>query len=276
MVKKIEKKEVAKKVEEKAVETKETKKATKKVEAEEPEEKEVDEMTIEELKEKIIDEEIATAKEIKKAIDGLNDKKAKKVLIEMLEDEGEDEGEEGEEVNLEEMDLDELKAYAIENEILSKKEIKAELEGLSDKKATAKLLELIGDASEEEGEEEEGETEAGDYDYEESEAKLVAELEEDSVLTKADLVSHYSTFAGLKKKEADKQLNMVFDFIGLLIINGCSFGYPDFGKFNVTLREARNGRNPSTGEKIKIEAKKQVKFKPATFIKDWINGDDEE
>jgi len=45
------------------------------------------------------------------------------------------------------------------------------------------------------------------------------------------------------------------------------FSYPDFGTFTVRKRKARTGRNPQTGEKLKIKASKTVGFKPAPSLK---------
>ena len=45
------------------------------------------------------------------------------------------------------------------------------------------------------------------------------------------------------------------------------FAYPSFGTFTVRSRKARKGRNPQTGEEIKIKASKTVGFKPAPTLK---------
>jgi len=51
-----------------------------------------------------------------------------------------------------------------------------------------------------------------------------------------------------------------------------SITLPGLGKFSVTQRKARNGRNPQTGETIKIKAKKVVKFKVAKGCQDAVTG----
>lgn len=79
-------------------------------------------------------------------------------------------------------------------------------------------------------------------------SELIDAIAKNSGLTKTDSRKAFEGFvdainAGLKKKEA-------ITLIG-------------FGTFSTTKREARTGRNPRTGEKIKIAAKKVVKFKPS-------------
>lgn len=48
------------------------------------------------------------------------------------------------------------------------------------------------------------------------------------------------------------------------------FAYPGFGTFTVRERQARDGRNPQTGKKIKIKASKTIGFKPASALRDSL------
>ena len=68
----------------------------------------------------------------------------------------------------------------------------------------------------------------------------------------------------------DKELNVIdatFELIGKSIKKDKRFSYPAFGTFTVRNRKARKGRNPQTGEEIKIKASRTVGFKPAPTLK---------
>ena len=60
---------------------------------------------------------------------------------------------------------------------------------------------------------------------------------------------------------------IVFDQLALAIKNDGKFSYPGFGTFTMKTRAARNGRNPRTGETIKIKASKNIGFKAAPSFK---------
>jgi len=74
-------------------------------------------------------------------------------------------------------------------------------------------------------------------------------------------------------KQAEEIYNMIFGEEGIILaglkMNG-EVKLSGFGKFTVTEREARQGRNPQTGEAIQIEASKNVRFKAASALKDEI------
>ena len=57
-----------------------------------------------------------------------------------------------------------------------------------------------------------------------------------------------------------------------VLVEGDTVEIKGFGKFVVKVREARKGRNPSTGEEIDIPAKKFVKFVPSGMLNDAVNG----
>jgi DNA-binding protein HU-beta len=71
----------------------------------------------------------------------------------------------------------------------------------------------------------------------------------------------------LSKKAVGEIIDSVFGTISKSIKKEKRFSYPEFGTFNVKKRKARTGRNPQTGEKIKIKASKTVGFKPAPSFK---------
>lgn len=71
----------------------------------------------------------------------------------------------------------------------------------------------------------------------------------------------------LTKKLAGEIVDSAFDAIGKAIKKDKRFAYPGFGTFTVRNRKARKGRNPQTGEEIKIKASKTIGFKPAPTLK---------
>jgi DNA-binding protein HU-beta len=71
----------------------------------------------------------------------------------------------------------------------------------------------------------------------------------------------------LSKRLTGDVLDTVFENISKAIKKEKRFAYPGFGTFTVRNRKARKGRNPQTGEEIKIKASKTVGFKPAPTLK---------
>ena len=72
---------------------------------------------------------------------------------------------------------------------------------------------------------------------------------------------------GLIKRLTPHILDNAFSSIGKAIKKDKRFSYPGFGTFTVRKRKARTGRNPQTGEAIKINASKTVGFKPSPKFK---------
>lgn len=92
------------------------------------------------------------------------------------------------------------------------------------------------------------------------------------VMTKAGVVSHLADKTGLTKK----QVSGFIDEVQALTIkeakkNG-AFVLPGIGKVVLSNRKARMGRNPQTGEPIKIAAKRVVRIRPAKVLKDSVLG----
>ncbi len=88
-------------------------------------------------------------------------------------------------------------------------------------------------------------------------------------MTKQELIEsiHNNNPWGLSKKGTGEVVDAVFDNISKAIKKSRRFSYPGFGTFNVRSRKARNGRNPQTGQKIRIKASKTVGFKPSEGFK---------
>ena len=91
-------------------------------------------------------------------------------------------------------------------------------------------------------------------------------------MTKADLVNVVVAESGLKKKEAEAAVSAVFGAITNALKDGDKVQLIGFGTFEVKDVAAREGRNPKTGEIIKIEACKKPSFSASKVLKDQVNG----
>jgi len=90
-------------------------------------------------------------------------------------------------------------------------------------------------------------------------------------VNKNELVDAVVSAAKLKKTEATSAVDAVFESITASLKKGEEVRLVGFGTFTVTKRGASEGRNPRTGEKIKIAASKQPKFKAGKGLKDAVN-----
>lgn len=89
-------------------------------------------------------------------------------------------------------------------------------------------------------------------------------------LTKSQIVASVADTAGLTKKQAVATIEALVNLAYKNAKN--SFTIPGLGKLVLVNRKARIGRNPATGEQIKIAAKRVVKFRVAKAAKDAILG----
>lgn len=80
-------------------------------------------------------------------------------------------------------------------------------------------------------------------------------------MNKAELVSKLAEDAGLTKVQATAALDSFMEGVTKTLKSGNRLTLVGFGTFSVSKRAARKGRNPATGETIKIKAKKVAKFK---------------
>jgi DNA-binding protein HU-beta len=85
-------------------------------------------------------------------------------------------------------------------------------------------------------------------------------------MNKGELVGKMAQSAGITKAAAEKALAGVVEAVGQALQSGDKVSVAGFGTFSITERKAREGRNPATGKKIRIPAKKVVKFKPAAKL----------
>jgi DNA-binding protein HU-beta len=93
----------------------------------------------------------------------------------------------------------------------------------------------------------------------------------DMKMNKNDLVTAVATATELSKADATSAVDAVFEAITGALKDGDTVQLVGFGSFGVTERAAREGRNPRTGETIKIAASKQPKFKAGKGLKDTVN-----
>lgn len=89
-------------------------------------------------------------------------------------------------------------------------------------------------------------------------------------MNKNDLVTAVSTDTGLSKTDAGKAVDGIFQAIAEALKGGDEVRLVGFGTFSVSARAASEGRNPRTGEKIKIPASKQPKFKAGKGLRDGV------
>ena len=90
-------------------------------------------------------------------------------------------------------------------------------------------------------------------------------------MTKSEFVDQVADRAGLSKKDAAGAVDAVLDTIENTLKRGSEVTFSGFGKFSVSQRSAREGRNPATGEKIQISASRVPKFTPGAGLKKSIN-----
>jgi DNA-binding protein HU-beta len=92
-------------------------------------------------------------------------------------------------------------------------------------------------------------------------------------MNKAQFIAALAPHFNDSKKEAAHAVDIVFDTIVRNLSKGEDVMINDFGKFKKVDRKARMGRNPFTGETIKIKASKKARFLPAKALKEVISGD---
>jgi DNA-binding protein HU-beta len=86
-----------------------------------------------------------------------------------------------------------------------------------------------------------------------------------------ELADQVSEQQGVTKANAREIIDAIVSAIVEAAKKGEEVALPGFGKFKVTSREAREGRNPATGATIKIAASKKLSFGPAKALKDALN-----
>ena len=90
-------------------------------------------------------------------------------------------------------------------------------------------------------------------------------------MTKQELAQKVAQDADLGTGDARKAIDAVFDAIAAELRSGGEVAVSGFGKFSVSNRAAREGRNPATGQTIQIAASKAAKFSAASALKKSLN-----
>ena len=90
-------------------------------------------------------------------------------------------------------------------------------------------------------------------------------------MTKAELVEEVSEKTGLPKKQAEIVVNTVFESIVETLKTGEKIELRGFGSFRIRQRDSRTGRNPKTGDKVEVPAKRIPYFKPGKELRELLN-----
>ena len=92
----------------------------------------------------------------------------------------------------------------------------------------------------------------------------------EKIMTKSEFVAKFAEKTELQKKFAEESVNAFLETLTESLASGEKIIFSGFGSFEVVERAAKEGRNPSTGEKIQIAASKTPKFKPGKSLKDAV------
>ena len=90
-------------------------------------------------------------------------------------------------------------------------------------------------------------------------------------MNKTELIDSMAAKTGLTKKNAEAALNAFVETVSEELTKGEKVSLVGFGTFEVSERAEREGRNPQTGETMKIAASKAPKFKAGKALKDQLN-----
>ncbi|WP_342743588.1 HU family DNA-binding protein [Desulfovibrio gilichinskyi] len=107
-------------------------------------------------------------------------------------------------------------------------------------------------------------------DVDECVAIINFRFKEEGQMTKAELVVKIAEKAGMTKADAERCLNYFLDTVEETLVSEGKLTLTGFGTFQVDERKERVGRNPRTGDEIKIPACKVVKFRPGKLLKDAV------
>lgn len=91
-------------------------------------------------------------------------------------------------------------------------------------------------------------------------------------MTQTEIINHLSDKSGMKRAAAKEFMNELANLAISEVKKNGEFTMPGFGKLVLSERKAREGRNPATGDPIKIPAKTTLKFRVGKAMKDSIGG----
>jgi integration host factor subunit beta len=90
-------------------------------------------------------------------------------------------------------------------------------------------------------------------------------------MTKADLIEEVSRIAEMTRRDSEVIVETIFESIIGSLHKGDKIEIRGFGSFRTRQRKSRVGRNPKTGERVEVPAKKIPFFKPSKELKDVVN-----
>lgn len=93
----------------------------------------------------------------------------------------------------------------------------------------------------------------------------------DVTMTKAELVEEVVRITELPRKESEVVVETIFESIIKALQSGDKIEIRGFGSFRTRERRGRTGRNPKTGERVVVKAKRIPYFKPSKELKDFVN-----
>src|SRR3990170_7314039 len=91
-------------------------------------------------------------------------------------------------------------------------------------------------------------------------------------MTKADLIEDVSRAVEMSRKDSEVIVETIFESIVKSLRSGDKIEIRGFGSFRTRQRNARIGRNPKTGTRVEVPAKRIPYFKPSKELKDLVNG----
>jgi integration host factor subunit beta len=90
-------------------------------------------------------------------------------------------------------------------------------------------------------------------------------------MTKADLVEKVTRLGDLTRRDGEVIVETVFDSVISALQSGDKIEIRGFGSFRIRQRNPRIGRNPKTGERVEVPAKRVPYFKPSKELRDLVN-----
>jgi integration host factor subunit beta len=108
-------------------------------------------------------------------------------------------------------------------------------------------------------------------DFDAAPIALPSERKDTHTMTKADLVDQVTAIGDLTRRDGEVIVDTLFDAVIGALKSGDKIEIRGFGSFRTRQRNARTGRNPKTGAKVDVPAKRVPFFKPSKELRDSVN-----
>ena len=102
---------------------------------------------------------------------------------------------------------------------------------------------------------------------------MAAEAARRGAMTKAELIEEVSRVVDMTRKDSEVIVEAIFDSVVKSLRTGDKIEIRGFGSFRTRQRQPRVGRNPKTGARVEVPAKRIPYFKPSKELKDLVNED---